>query len=110
MSDKNEIERLRISINRAAELVENQLNTPRERREGDGDNYLRYALDSLRECVAHEKEEDKRNHNADPSTMTNKELVDRFASTYQIHSNPSIYRNLKAGYDEILARLERGKK
>lgn len=42
-----------------------------------------------------------------PSELTNKELCDRFASNYMIHSNPSIYKDCKAGYDELLSRLER---
>jgi len=106
MSDSEEVERLKIAIKRITELVEYQLNIPRERREGDGNNYLRYALGALQECVAPEKEADRKLFAADPSTMTNKELVDGFASTYMIHSNPIYYRKLKAGYDEILKRLE----
>ena len=106
MTDSEEVERLKIAIKRITELVEYQLNIPRERREGDGNNYLRYALGALQECVAPEKEVDRKLFDADPSTMTNKELVDHFAATYAIHSNPTFYRNLKSGYDEILRRLE----
>ena len=45
----------------------------------------------------------------DPKDMTNEELVEQFASTYRIHSNPVLYNRLKAGHDEILRRLNNGR-
>lgn len=82
MSDKDEVERLKTAIARAIGELEHQLNTPKERRVGDGNNSLRYALGALWECVSPEKDEDRKAHDCNPATMTNKELVDEFASLY----------------------------
>jgi hypothetical protein len=106
-----EFERLKTAINRATGELQCFVGRHRDLCAKDGSGGARYALLALEECVAPEKEEDAHwnDDRRNPTQMTNRQLVDIFASLYRIHSNPAIYRNLKAGYDEILARLERGK-
>lgn len=98
-------ERLETAIRRAAGELRRYLQKYQKHCEIDGNGGPRYALQALEECLGPEEKWGEEVY-ANPEKMTNQQLVGCFASTYQIHSNPAIYRKLKAGHDEILRRLE----